>query len=171
MYIANHHMRIYGVLCQVNKAFYYSAMRLIFQSFVVRLDLEVQEAHSPFIKFEELCRNANARYVERLVIRCCERNPAGYNPRDFAGSCKSFALLLEQFPSLRSVVLVFFRYPYGSEDMFAGDPIEQIINALRLAQLPKLERLRTFYEALGEPMSVDGFLKVHRPTIPLSRGL
>jgi hypothetical protein len=171
MYIANHHMRIYGVLCQVNKAFYYSAMRLIFQSFVVRLDLEVQEAHSPFIKFEELCRNANARYVERLVIRCCERNPAGYNPRDFAGSCKSFALLLEQFPSLRSVVLVFFRYPYGSEDMFAGDPIEQIINALRLAQLPKLERLRTFYEALGEPMCVDGFLKVHRPTIPLSRGL
>ncbi|PKX98157.1 uncharacterized protein P174DRAFT_499868 [Aspergillus novofumigatus IBT 16806] len=174
MYIANRHMRIYGTLRQVNKAFYYSATRLMFQTFVIQLDWEVQGCDFPFIKFEELCCNANARYVERLVIKCCERTagPAAYNPGDFAGSCKKFALHLRQLQSLRSVVLVFFTYPYGRHGMEAGGHIEQIIEALQLAQLPKLERLRIIYDAASEFTSEDGLLESpppHHP--PISRGI
>lgn len=167
MYIDNHHTKIYGRLRQVNKAFYYSATRLMFQSFVVRLDHKVQGGHSPFIKFEELCCNANARYVERLVIKCAENTkpPAEYyNPGDFAGSCKRFALRLKEFPSLRSVVLVFFRYPYIRNGIMAGDRIELIIDALRLVQLPKLERLRIFYDSQGDRLFES--LPFNYPPIP-----
>jgi hypothetical protein len=88
------------ILRQVNKAFYYSATRLMFQAFVIPLDREAQGGDFPFLKFEELCRNANARYVERLVIKSCESTtgPAAYNPGDFAGSCKKVRASSQAIP-------------------------------------------------------------------------
>lgn len=174
-YIDKERLQKCGILRQVNKAFYYSATRLMFQTFVIKLDRKVQGGHFPFIKFEELCRNGNARYLQTLVIKCRDKlskAAASQNLGDFAGSCKRFALRLKQFPSLREVVLVLFKYNYGSHAMEAADQIEQIVDALALAQLPKLESLGICYDGSAEGMSDYDLLKSPLSTpSPMSRSI